>query len=47
VYLYIVKRQKTCSFAMDGFLVVGERGRDTCSGTGFTLRNIINTNSIN
>jgi hypothetical protein len=24
VYLYIVKRQKTCPFAMDGFFVIGE-----------------------
>jgi hypothetical protein len=33
VYLYIVKRQKTCPFVTDGFLVVGERERDACSET--------------
>jgi hypothetical protein len=47
VYLYIVKQQKTCPFATDGFLVIGERERDACSETGFTLKNIINTNPIN
>jgi hypothetical protein len=41
------EKQKTCPFARDGFLVVGERERDACSETGFTLKNIINTNPIN
>jgi hypothetical protein len=38
VYLYIVKRQKTCLFAMDGFLVVEEGEGE---GYGCVFRNMI------